>query len=532
MPAETPESPLGELLSPRTLRMLTLAALAVGIAWRVIRYALRFPVWGDEAMLCLNVLHRSYAALAQELSYGQLAPILYLCAEKFAVGLLGTSELAIRLLPLLAGIGSLLLYARLARVTMAPLPATIAVGILAVAVWPVSMCTQAKPYAFDLFWALMLLVPTAEWLREPQRSRWLIVLTILVAPALFSSFPAVFIAGSISLTILAVLRQQPSRRCFAWFVAFNVVMLTAFLSNYFIIIDHHVGVSGQANTTGTRMQMYWREAFPPGSPGKLLTWLLLSHIGELFSCPVGADRGGSIITVLLFGAGVAALWKRREYPLLILLLTPFALNLIASVGRFYPYAVPRLSQHLIPSVALLSAAGAASALQAIPTLRTQQRLVFAGFALLGVLGLVGVVRDVARPGRDAGVLWMRHETQALLHDVGQEPLVVLHDDELDSVLKWYLGIRPGGFLWGQAVDWNRLDPAIREVWTFRYKFNDQVPVLGAPPTESPWTAQESHRVMRSHDITRQFPYTIFPVHDDPYEQALEWTLWKRPLATD
>jgi hypothetical protein len=203
------------------------------------------------------------------------------------------------------------------------------------------------------------------------------------------------------------------------------------------------------------------------------------------------------------------------------------LNLLASVGRFYPYAVPRLSQHLIPSVTLLSALGAASVLQAIPTLRTRQRLVFAGFGLLGVLGLVGLVRDIARPGRDAGVLWMREGTQTLLHDIGQEPLVVLNDDELDPVLHWYLGIRPGGFVWGENLDWNRLDPTIAKVWTFHYKFNDQFPVLGAPPVASPWTIEESHSVTRSHDATRHFPYTIFPIHDDPYEQALEWTRWKR-----
>ena len=67
--------------------------------------------------------------------------MLFLWGELTAFSALGPSELALRLLPFLAGMGGLLLFWRLAHLTLPPLGRTLAVGFLAVAIWPVSMCT-------------------------------------------------------------------------------------------------------------------------------------------------------------------------------------------------------------------------------------------------------------------------------------------------------------------------------------------------------------------------------------------------------
>jgi len=86
--------------------------LAVGLAWRLLRYALQFPIWGDEAFICVNLLDRDYLGLLDPLDYKQVAPILFLWSELTAFRLIGGSELAIRLLPFLAGVGSLFLFWR------------------------------------------------------------------------------------------------------------------------------------------------------------------------------------------------------------------------------------------------------------------------------------------------------------------------------------------------------------------------------------------------------------------------------------
>src|SRR6516225_5249617 len=174
-----PMTPREGHIWPRPWRNLVPLLLLLGISWRALRYFLQFPIWGDEAFVCLNLLDRDYLELVQPLRFWQVAPILFLWSELAAYRLLGGGELALRFLPFLAGLGSLFLFWRLVRSTLSPAAGTLAVGFLAVAYYPVRHSCVVKPYAFDLFFALALLVVGASWLRQPQR-RWLVVLALLV----------------------------------------------------------------------------------------------------------------------------------------------------------------------------------------------------------------------------------------------------------------------------------------------------------------------------------------------------------------
>ena len=40
----------------RWLTQWTYALLALGIAWRLLRYFLQFPIWGDEILFGLNLV--------------------------------------------------------------------------------------------------------------------------------------------------------------------------------------------------------------------------------------------------------------------------------------------------------------------------------------------------------------------------------------------------------------------------------------------------------------------------------------------
>src|SRR5262245_33302906 len=159
---------------PRWSRNVALLLVLLGIAWRLLRYFLQFPIWGDEAFVCLNFVDRDYLGLMKPLRYMQVAPILFLWSELAAYRLLGGSELALRLLPLLAGLGSLLLFWRLARLTLPPLAGVLAVGILAVAYYPVRHACEVKPCALDLFLSLTPLVAAVRRPRQPARAgvRW------------------------------------------------------------------------------------------------------------------------------------------------------------------------------------------------------------------------------------------------------------------------------------------------------------------------------------------------------------------------
>src|SRR5262245_33222064 len=81
----------------RAVRRVMLFRVVVGVVVRIVRALIPAAIWGDEAMLALNVLGRDYAGLTGNLDHGQIAPLIFLWAERFAILTIGTGEWALRL---------------------------------------------------------------------------------------------------------------------------------------------------------------------------------------------------------------------------------------------------------------------------------------------------------------------------------------------------------------------------------------------------------------------------------------------------
>jgi 4-amino-4-deoxy-L-arabinose transferase-like glycosyltransferase len=434
-----------------------LILLAVGVLWRVLRYLLHFPLWEDEAFICLNFLELDYLGLTRELHNCQVAPLLFLWGELTSLHLLGPSEWSLRLLPFLAGLGSLLLFWRLARLTLPPLARTLAVGILAVAIWPVSMGAFTKPYAFDLFVSLLLLLPAVHWLQEPRQLRWLILLSLAVPLALFSSYPVVFVAGAVSLALMVAVWRQGWKARFLWSV-YNVVLVASFAGHYFLAARSQLHSPDRGLTTERGMQDFWAEGFPPSSPLALAKWLILTHTGQMMAFPIGAQDGGSTLTTLLCLIGAWHFWTTRRRALLVLCTAPFALGLIAAALHRYPYGAScRLCQHVAPAVCLSAGMGAAVLLERIRSVALRRRLILGICAVLMLVGAVGMARDVIQPYRNLETLWTKHVMRAFDAEARSgAPIVVLNRyEELDGLFRWYLELYGDRVSWAGRIDWQR-----------------------------------------------------------------------------
>ena len=151
------------------------------------------------------MLDRGYGELLQPLHYCQVAPTLFLWGQLTVVKLLGFNEYALRLIPFLCGLGSLLLFRHVAGRLLQGAALVLAVGLFAVAYPMTRYAAEAKPYGCDLLLALAMLALTIEWLRRPDQTRWLWYLAALVGPAVGYSFPAIFMAGGVSLVIAWVM---------------------------------------------------------------------------------------------------------------------------------------------------------------------------------------------------------------------------------------------------------------------------------------------------------------------------------------
>jgi hypothetical protein len=447
------------------LSRLALALVAVGVVARLVRYLLCFPLWGDEASVCVNLAERDFLGLTRQLECDQVAPLLFLWSARAACLLFGACEFSVRLVPLLAGLLSLALFWRLARALLPPLGATLAIGLLAVGRWPVTMSANAKPYSLDLLMALALLVAAVEWLRAPDRPRWLVLLAGLTPLALLASYPAVFVAGAVSVALLpAVWRSGRGARVL--FVLFNVGLLAAFLGSYGLVGREQIGPA--QGSVGAYLREYWAHGFPPASPWPLLKWLLLTHTGRMMAYPSGDANGGSAVTFGLFAAGAWIWWKAKRRALLALMLLPFTLNLLAAALQRYPYGgCCRLSQHLAPAVCLLAAAGGAALLERFVQ-RETARLRWAGAfcALLVLFAAGGMVCDVARPYRDLDALWTRATVRQALAAAGPNDQVVVIQRRrgVPSVLRWYLDTADERARWNAQVDWERLRSSGGHLW--------------------------------------------------------------------
>jgi hypothetical protein len=442
-----------------SLRRWTLALLLVGVVCRLARYALGFPFWGDEAYVALNLLDRDYIGLTRQLDQLQVAPVPFLWGERLALQLLGSSEWALRLLPLMASLAGLVLFWRLARLTVSAGACAIAVALLATSRWPVSLSCQVKPYSTDLLCAAALLLPAACWLRRPDRLCWPALLAALVPVALASSFPAVFVAGGVGLALLPTAWRHPRPLARWLFLAYNLLMVAAFVGFDLVLARAQLG------TPGTRlhdyMVDYWSNGFPPAAPAGLARWLFQVHTGLLMAYPLGNAGGAGALAFPLVVVGAVACARARRWSLLALCLVPFALNLIAAALHRYPYGgCCRLSQHLAPAVCLLFGAGADAvgrwAGRLLPGRVPAAQAVCGALALLAV---AGILLGVGKPYRDEDDAWNRKLARELLAAAGPADQVVVLNapDDTRPVLLWYLRAEGRGRVaWDGRADWERL----------------------------------------------------------------------------
>lgn len=361
--------------------------VALGLIFRMIRYAQNLPLWSDECFLAVNFIQHGFLELLQPLDNGQIAPILFLWIERAAVMAFGFSEWSLRLGPIVCGLASMFLFERLARATLRGIPLLLAVGAFAVSVHPIRHAAEAKPYAFDLLAALLLLGPAVGWLNAPSRSWRLWMLAALTPVCLAASNPAVFVLGGIILALAGPVWK--SRRWGDRLALASCLVLFGGLSAAL-----HLGF-GRMQSAGAMagLQQYWSSSFPPlGAPWSLPGWLLGSCTGSMFAYPGGGARGLSTLTFLAFAAGAAILTRQGKGRLVVCLVAPFGLTLAASVVHRYPFGTEaRLMQFAVPAICLLSGVGAGAVIEKIRSKGRRRRVL--ALALMGLIAC-GIVPQI------------------------------------------------------------------------------------------------------------------------------------------
>ena len=376
-----------------------LVLVVASLLWRLIRYGLAFPIWGDEAFIAVNFITRTLGELSGPLDHPQIVPIGFLWIQWLVSRILGTSELALRLLPLLAGLASVLIFWRLAPKMVGRRQAMAAVVIFAASYYPVRHSIEVKSYSLDLLIALCLIWQAWTLLHSPRNATRWIVFTLTGMIVVWASYPAVFIIGGAMFVLLyRLVHQRDAGHSLApWLTVW--VVSGMLMAGSFIAMWMLVAVVQEVNHAGIHELRGWASAFPPmDSPTGFVAWFFRAHTGNLLAYPIGGNQGGSTATFILIIFGIIALWRTGHREALYLLLSPMPLMFIAAVLKKYPYGdSARVGQHIAPAVCLLAGAG----LVAFLNHGWKKRGVVSGMQITSVAMLCivvyGVFRDISEP---------------------------------------------------------------------------------------------------------------------------------------
>jgi hypothetical protein len=336
-------------LSSSRLSLITGALFVWGALTRIAALLDNASLNGDEAMLGLNIGRRTFAQLLQPLDYGQVAPVPFLWAERVAVLVGGVTATALRIVPLLAGVGLLWALYRLADRLIGRLEAVVALALAATAFPLIRYSVEVKPYIVDAL-ACTILVWVAARLAEDlnDRRRWL-WLTIVGAFSVFVSTPALLTCGAVvgGLTVTAVRARK--LRSLAGLCALGVLWITIFALTYAAWYAPNAGAP--------YMRDFWAEAFlRPGTPHLLARfWRGLDETACTLTCWRGVVDLTPVL-ILLAALGLVELWRRRGPDYAVLVVGPIAAAFGASALGQYPIA-SRLMLYAAPLLAIMVATG-------------------------------------------------------------------------------------------------------------------------------------------------------------------------------
>jgi hypothetical protein len=497
---------------------MALLLLAIGLIVRAERFGLRFPIWGDEAFVTVNFLERDYIGLTKQLECGQVAPVLFLWTELTVKKLLGSSEWALRLVPFLFGCGSLWLMWLLARQVVSRLAAMLSLGILAVASWPIGMSCFVKSYSADLFFALAVTAIAVSWLRQPAKLSRLALLALIIPIAVGSSYPIVFVGGAVSLALLPTVWRQPGMGAKIWFVAYNLLMIGSFYAHFALVGREQL--DSTASDIHSYLLEYWADGFPPDSARKWPLWLLDIQAGQMMAYPYGDSHGGSAATLIFAIIGSVIFWRTGRRALLVMMLAPFALNLLAAILHKYPYGGScRLSQHLAPACCLLMGTGIAYTIERWSK-SLSDRLYYAKIwcAIFIALGSAAFVFQAYRPYRDDDALWTRKVVRDLSAKIqkGDEVMVTSGKRYGGAMLWWNLGIQKYPVAWDGAINWERLEQSGGRLW---------ICDMRAGPTTAPRPLQEIEaRLKPAWRVVGMVSWYIIPT-DAGIDEAMRCDLY-------
>ncbi len=258
------------------------------------------PLWVDEEMIALNFRDRSFSELGGRLWLEQSAPYGWLVVQRAVLLTLGSSEVALRLVPTLFGIATYVTALLIARRWLT-WPAGLIFVLICIFGHELSHYrVEVKHYTGDVFWAL-LLPALAVWATEgattDDRRRRMATWWMVAAAGSWLANGAQLAAPACALLIFAIALRRDGIRAASRQAAWGLIWLASFVLHYSIALRHTA-----------HLREYWAPEFPPHAAGWLETLRWFGGRLDGLGTGIGGSDAGVIVWLL---AACGFVWSAR-----------------------------------------------------------------------------------------------------------------------------------------------------------------------------------------------------------------------------
>jgi hypothetical protein len=267
---------------------------------------------------------------------------------------LGKSYYVLRLLPLIGGVVSLVLFHQVARRCLRPTASAVALALFATSDDLIYFASELKQYSTDVMAALACTLVGLMNLERSATIRSLLALAAVGSISVWFSHPSAFVLAGVGTTLIAsALRRKQLRQA----VAFALVSLAWLVSFAYVYAISRFQLGDQG-----AMNAFWGFAFPPTPSGSLpdlawwprrLAYLFVNPLG--FNTPFGWTIG--VVPALVYCLVGFVWFSRRGWERTGMLLLPIAFTIGAATLHLYPFH-GRLVLFLVPSLLIFIAEGA------------------------------------------------------------------------------------------------------------------------------------------------------------------------------
>lgn len=305
-----------------------------GILLRLKGLLINPSMWHDECSLAWNIKFLYYSDFFGILNFSQMSPPFFMIATKVITTIFGFSDLSFRILPFLAGIGSIVTFYLLAEKTIKnKLAILFAVSLFAINQQLIDYSHEFKQYSSDVLFTIICLLFFLNLDIGRLNIKKTVFYGLVLAIIPWFSFTSVFIiTGGIINLFLTNFKSNLNKKI----ILFILLMVSGLIYLKIYLINNYIGNS---------MVAEWQDCFLNLNPIFFL-YILIENI-KFLVYPIT----NALLLLIFLIWGVIIFFKEKSLFINIVAIS-FILLIIASWMHFYPF-LGRLILFLCPIFLLL-----------------------------------------------------------------------------------------------------------------------------------------------------------------------------------